>query len=69
MGATVYVNGTSVGTLTTKATAPQPFQTAVVSLKNPTGEEVTVRIVIDDPTQAQYVFQFGYVIEMFKPLP
>lgn len=67
LGATVYVNGTQVGTLTTKTGAQQPFQTATVSLGNAEGKEVNVRIVIDTPTTTQYTFQFGYVIETFKP--
>ncbi len=66
-GATVYVNGVQKGTVTTKTGAQQPFQTANVSLGNPSGEEVTVRVVVDNPTDSQYVFQFGYIIETFKP--
>ncbi|MBR2951897.1 MAG: hypothetical protein IKC43_02865, partial [Clostridia bacterium] len=65
-GAAVYVNGVKKGTVTTKMSAQQPFQTASVSLGNPSGAEVTVRVVVNEPTDSQYVFQFGYIIETFK---
>ena len=65
--ATVYVNGVKKGTVTTKTGAQQPFQTSNVSLGNPSGQEVTVRVVVNEPTASQYVFQFGYIIETFKP--
>ena len=63
----LYVNGVQKGTVTTKTGAQQPFQTANVSLGNTSGEEVTVRVVVDEPTTSQYVFQFGYIIETFRP--
>ncbi len=64
----VYVgdSATPVGTYSTKG-AQQPFQSRTeFKLNNASNSLVTVRIVVDEPTDDLYSFAFGYIIEKFE---
>ena len=66
---TVYVNDVKVGTITTNGSSQHPTFSSSVSLNNPTGREVPVRVEVAEAISSQYIFQFGYIVEKFKQNP
>ncbi len=61
----LYVDGVECGAVP-MVPHEQPFRSQELPLHNEENKPVTVKILVDDPTDEQYVFTFGYVIEKFS---